>query len=172
MSNTYTSAVTIARLDLIKLQFKIALRRTTGISEHSWKKIEKGLSKGWIKTLNIYAFNSKGLCKAQIELEVDWHQHDVELRNGKTTIALDEGWINNTAIEVDEVIQIFKDYVSHNNLNIKWCVFYPSHLDADEINRKLGFVKAKPIKWSGKKEGANFSIPELKELRVGYYRTE
>jgi hypothetical protein len=159
--------MTFARMGLLKMQIRIALRRTVNITEKSIEAIELGLENKWISQASIYGMDGNNLCRAQLDLAIDWNEYDVHMSKGKATVSIDGSWENNTAVEVDEAAALFNKYVRLNKLSTTWAVFYPPGLNEDEINRRLGFVTIKPIKWAGTGISHQSQIPELPELRVG-----
>lgn len=57
----------------------------------------------------------------------------------------------------------------NNGLRTKWTVSYQAGLDADHINRQLGFSRPTAVKWAGDREGITNIIPELDEMTVGFW---
>jgi hypothetical protein len=47
--------------------------------------------------------------------------------------------------------------------------FYTSSVNREEANRILGMVNSTPIQWQDKADGFEFQLPEIRELRVGFY---
>lgn len=166
-TSTRTATKTFTRIQLIKTQVRIALRRTTDVSSEALKRIyDKGIDNRWIKKITVYGMDSKKYCRAQLTLEIDWEEHNLQLARGKATIAIDGRWQNDTAIELDEVISLFNEYVSEYSLTTQIQFNYVDGLDRDAANQNLGCVSAEPIKWE---RGWSSAIPELPELRVGCY---
>jgi len=159
--------MTFARMELLKMQIRIALRRASEISKKNLAAVEKGLDNQWISEVNIYGLDHSGLCRAQLSLEIDWDEHGVQLSEGRARVTIDESWIDNTAVEIDEAVELFNKYVKINNLKVKLRFYYRSYLDVDYINRQLGFVSAEPITWAAPGVSDNREIPELPELKVG-----
>lgn len=175
MAVTVATAKTIARMVLIKAQFRQALRRTTSISEASLAKLEIGFDNHWIQEIQIYGLDANKLCRAQLILSVDWDEHDIQISSGRVTIAIDgDKWTDNTAIEVDEAIRAFDKYVQQQGLRTDWHVFYIPWVNADtkmlqHVRNTLGHVAADPVKRASKYESWTSSVPELGELTVGCY---
>lgn len=171
---TYSKTRTYARIALLKEQIRRMLRRTTNISQDSLSRLEIGIDKQWISTFLVYAFDNRKLCRAELIFEIDWDEYKLQMSRGKTTVSIDERWIDNTAIEVDEVIILFNDFVRTYSLRTEWMVTYPSwiyknELKLQEVRRSLGLSPAETIKWAGQKHGTSHQIPELPEARVGCY---
>jgi hypothetical protein len=176
MAKTKTVTATFTRINLIKSQIKIALIRTTDLSEETVEKsILKGIEKKWIKTVSIYALDTNNYCHAQLLLEIDWDEHNLQIKNGNATIAIaDDGrtWKENTALEVREAISLFLDYVTEKSLEAICQTSYAPGVNREEANRELGMVSAEPVKWKGKTDGNIYDLPELKELKVGFFYVE
>ena len=125
---SYTSTKTFARIDLLSTQIRIALRRTTDISPSTLEQIELGVKKQWIQMVNLYRFDNKNLCRAEVILEIDWDEHKLQLSKGKATVLRDvDKWTGDTAIELDEAIMLFNQFVADESLRTKWTVTYTNH---------------------------------------------
>lgn len=178
MAFTVTSAKTFARVVLLKMQLRAALRRTTNISEERLTSLMKGVSKKMIRNFSIYGFDSTGLCRAELILDIDWGEHDLQVTVGKATVAIDEDkWRDGTAIEVDEAVAAFQDFVEEQNLRTEWRSRMSREISKDEQKyqaalSELGLTTAEPVKWAGKKQGVQMTIDELPELHVGLYLSE
>ena len=172
MAKTVTYTKTETRINLIKAQVEIVLTRTTDLSENSIDSILKGIEKQWICEVNIYGFDTDNLCTAQLTMKIDWHEHNLQIRNGNVTVTIAEDgrtWTDNTPVELGKVMKLFKDYVTEKSLKAKCRTFYTPGVNREEANRTLGFVSAEPIKWKSKANGFEVEIEELKELGVGFY---
>jgi len=166
--HTHTATATFARLELIKMQVRIALLRTTDISASALSGVEKAIDNKWINKITTYVVDSQGYCHAQLLLEIDWDEHNLQLSKGRAIVSIDEKWIDNTAIEVDEAIQIFNRFVSAKGLTTKHQYSITS-AGKGKTHKELGRTDADPIKSKEKPQGLWYSIPELSELRIGFY---
>jgi hypothetical protein len=170
---THVKTKTYTRINLIKAQVEIALCRTTDMSmETIMNSILAGIDKHWISKVHVYGFDSENLCRAQLSMEIDWDEHDVQIAKGNTTVIIDDDgrkWRDNTVIELNKAISLFNDYVGEYSLKTKCYTVYAPGVDREEANRILNRVPAKPIKWKDKADGFVSDIPEIKELRVGFY---
>lgn len=167
---TRTATKTFTRVELIKTQVRIALRRTTNISPEILKNtFDKGVDNHWINKITIYGVDQENCCRAQLILEIDWDEYNLQLAHGKATVAIDERWNDDFAIELDEVIALFNRYVSEYSLTTKWQTSHPDGLMLDEVLQQLGLVAAEPIEWE---HGWSTVIPEIPELRIGCYLAE
>ncbi|MFB2892242.1 hypothetical protein ACE1CI_04775 [Aerosakkonemataceae cyanobacterium BLCC-F50] len=169
---TRSKAKTFARLAILKIQFRYLLRKTTDISLETLERLEKGLENAWIKKVNIYGFDVQKLCRAQITLQVDWDEYKYQLSCERATVAIDNKWIDDTAMEVYEPIIIFNDFVNEKLLTKEWGVIYTRSVYADEAKLKevrsaLGLAPRGSIKWA-EEPTVQWSekIQELPELDV------
>jgi hypothetical protein len=174
---TQTAAKTFTRIELIKTQVRIALRRTTDISATTLKEtFDKGLDNRWISKITIFGMDNKNCCRAQLVLDIDWDEHDLQLAKGKATVAIDGKWKNDTAVELDEIIELFNEYVSHYSLKTMYQTNHPTNnvnadnvkIELSEVMRQLNLVPAEPVQWSH----TQFKVSQLSELRVGCYLAE
>ena len=175
-TSTTTSTFTYIRLELIKMQLKIALRRTTSISSQTLdNSIDKGLTNRWIKKITIYGIDNKSLCRAQLELEIDWNEYDLQISMGKVKVFVDQGLQSNDGSlpDLDEAIKLFNRFVSEYSLSTKWVVTYRKDLDRDNINSLLGFVRAESLTWAKSKNPSwSTTLEELPEVKIGLYFVE
>jgi hypothetical protein len=105
-----------------------------------------------------------------LSLVIDWDEYRVQMSQGQTNVSIDERWRDDTAVELDEMILLFNDYVEEVGLSqVDWRVIYQPHLDVDEINRLLGFRRAPAPDWAGERVGEPTRIDLLPELQVGIY---
>ena len=165
---TATSTYTYARLQLLKLQIEIAIRRIGGVSASFQQSILNGLDKRLIGEVSFYALDASNLCRAQLDLTIDWARHELEVTSGRATVTIDGRWRESAAIEVDAAIDLFNRYVHENSLSSRCLVSYARGVDGTAANRELGLKDAEPMKWAeGDRVTRGYNIPELKELRVG-----
>lgn len=178
MAVSVTIASTYSRVALLKMQLSAALRRTTNISKNKLQVMMLGVEKKLIRSFSIYAFDSNELCRAELILEVDWNEYDLQMSIGNVTVAIDEDkWADQTSIEVDEAISAFQDFVKQEKLRTEWRSSMTREVYADDAKyqvalKELGLVKGKSVKWAGTKQGAELRVDELPELRVGLYLSD
>ena len=151
---------------------RITLRRVTSVSSQTLESLEELMAEGYLKSITIYGVDSKNLCRAQLQLKFDWDEYQLQVEAGKATVAIDEKWKDDTAIEVDEAILLFNRFVKSQSLTTECQWYYTSSANRNELNRKYGFTTASPLKWAGKSQGIEYQIEELPELRVGCYLLE
>lgn len=172
---TYAKTKTFTRIGAIKRQFRTLLRRATSISLETLEKLEKGLDDPWIAEVSVYGLDKQKLCRAQLILKIDWNEYKLQIDAGRATVAVDEKkWVDETAIEVDECIRLFNDFVEEKSLITEWVVVFAASVRADdtklkEVRNTLGLQPREPFKWAKKGQGWLDKISELPELRVGCY---
>lgn len=169
---TRTATRTYTRIGLLKMQIRIALRRTTGECDNTLNRvIDKGLDHQWIGRVLIYAVDKSCMCRAQLTLDIDWDEHKLQLSRGHVSVSIDERWKDDTAIELDEIIALFNRYVEEYGLDTKWACYKATSakISMEEYLKELGLVYGKPIQWE---RGWSSPIPELPELRVGCHLAE
>ena len=169
MATTRAFTSTYTRIELIKTQFRVTLRRTTLIENDTLEVIERAIDNKWIKELTIYAFDYYNYCRGELTLIIDWNEFDIHMSQGNVKVAIDDQmWNNQTAVEIDELIRLFNKFVQSKGLQTRFVVQYPSHLDSNYINSQLGFVTADPVTWAkGGTINESLSIEELPELKIG-----
>lgn len=169
MATTFTVTSTMVRLEVIKTQIKVALRRTTVINAGNLAFIEKLLDNKCAQSFSIYGMDYQNLCRAQLSLEIDWNEYDFQLSQGRARISIDERWTDNTAIEVDEAIKLFMKFVDAKSLKTEWGYSLCAWADNVAKRVELGITPSgyKSVQWSPDGEWVT-EIPELPELRVGF----
>ncbi len=173
-TRTITSTKTFLRIEALKLQIRIALRRAMrpgSLTQQSLNGIMKGVDKQYIGWLRIYGFDYHGNARCELSLRIDWYRYQLHIGAGRTTIEIDDRWPDQTAIELNETLELFNDFVRNNGLRTEWHVAYRAGLprSAAVINRELGFSAAKPVTWAAGKEGFKHIIPELDEMSVEFW---
>lgn len=169
MAKTFTYTAVFTRIELIKMQVRILLRRTAEITDDFLSNIEKGLDKKWINKITIYGLDNDNLCRAQLTLEIDWEEHDFQISKGKATVSIDERWENNTAIEVDEAINIFEKFVRKKGLKTTVIYNHPDWVNLNKVCKELNLVKAETPRWKKEFQQFKIKIPEVPEISVGCY---
>ena len=111
VTTSRTITRTFARSELIKWQILPALRRTVTLREEIKWRIAQALDRHWIKAVHIYALNADGQCSGELCLEIDWKEYQIQVYRGKGVVTIDENWVERTALEVDEAISVFNEWV-------------------------------------------------------------
>lgn len=170
-TRTKTQTFTYARLSLIKSQAKIALRRSLNyISEETLKTVfEQGLDKKYIKQIDIYGVDEYGMCRAQLKLIIDWTRHQIHIKEGREMLKVEERWLNEACIEVDEMSSLFREFVEDQDLDTIWQFTWADGIDIERARRELGTIPATAPRWRGNPEGFGTSIRPIDEMYVGCY---
>lgn len=168
-ARTKTTTFTLTRIDLLVSQVRIAMRRT-GLPAATIQKVVRGVQEKWIEKITICAEDGKGLIWCQLVLHIDWARHELHLVAGRTTVTYDDRWTEGTAIELDEALNLYNQYVRSqgNRLRPHLYVYYLRSVGRDQANRQLGFTPAAPKKWAGERGGTRMMIPELDEVTVEF----
>jgi hypothetical protein len=169
-TSTLTATKTFARIELLKLQVSIALKRTTTLSNEALERLLKGVQNQWINRINVYGLDASRKARCQLVIQIDWQRHKVHIAAGRTTVSTGKGWPNDFAYELGDSIALFQEYVRENALTTYWTTNHPD-LGArrGQVLKEMGLVDADPIVWAGSKESVHFNVPELDELSVDLY---
>jgi hypothetical protein len=169
-TRTQTATKTYSRIDLLTLQVRVALRRA-GIEPALVEKIRGAVEKHWIARILIYGKDAQGRASCLLLMEIDWPRHTLHAQAGRTTVEIDHRWTGDTAIELDETLSMFEEFIRVKRLRPVLEVTYAKSSTAtyDQIQRALGFVDAEPVVWAGYREEVMMKIPELDELSVGFF---
>src|SRR6266404_3530448 len=127
-TRTATTSKTFTRIDLLKLQVVIALRRAR-VAPATVGKIRKGVENGWLEKIVVYGVDSSDLVWCQLTLSIDWAQHSIHLTAGRVSVSIDDRWANDTAIEVDETLGLFEQFTRAKGLTSKVHVWYSPQED-------------------------------------------
>jgi hypothetical protein len=166
-ASTATNTFTFARIELLKMQIRRALRRATAISEDSLQRIEKGIDLSLIARVSVYGYDAQGLATSELRLEIDWSEYNTQISKGRVSVTIDDRWQDHTAIDVDEAVRLFVKYVDANKLSTNWLVYYGTTVNVDEANQRLGFRTTSSPTWAARSVSSFSTVPELPELRVG-----
>jgi hypothetical protein len=173
MTSTLSKTKTYARIDLLKLQVSIALRRTTNLSDVALERLLKGVQNQWINRIDIYGVDSTEEARCQLRVLIDWQRHEVHIAAGRTTVSPHQGWPDDLAFELGDSIELFMEYVRAHRLTTTW---FTGHPDLGErraaIFAELGLVDADTPSWAGGKVNVTFNVPELDEMTVALYLLE
>jgi len=166
MAITRTITTTAARLDLIKFQIRYVLKMAAGLSDSGLDIVDKILGDKVGETFHIYGFNSSKLCRAQLDISIDWKEYGLQIDAGKSYIAIDDRWVDGASIEIQEAARTFDKFIKSNSLTREYRVTFVYGTDI----YKYGFAPGSPINWSGEKqELITLGIEELPELKIGLY---
>lgn len=166
MSQTKAKTFTFARMQLLTMQVRIALRRATGIAPHELASVEKGVQNKWITRVSIFGLDARNLCKAELSLEIDWLRHEVHISQGRGMVATD-AWGGDTAIELQEALTVFTDFVAESKLSSSWVVTYSSNVDVNMVDRELGFSRVNFPKWASSPDAQSRLRPkEIDEFGI------
>ncbi len=175
VTRTGTTTHTFGRINLLATQIKIFLRRTTDISSKDLEIIKEGVENKWLQKFHVYGFDKENFCRVQLTLSIDWNEHNYMVSVGKETVSIeDKKWENNTAIELDEAIRLFTEFVEEASLTTQWRVSYSDLIEKnpdkkEEVRSKLGLGSGTPINWAVETESKDIpGIPELSELKIGF----
>jgi hypothetical protein len=166
MAVTITRAKTVARLTAIKINVAYLLRIAAGLSNDSMDIIDKILDDKAANTFRVYGFNSNMLCRAQLDLSIDWNEHGIQINNGKTYVAIDENIDGSCSDEVIEMARVFNKFTKQYSLTKEYRVAFCPGVDYS----KYGFETGGDIQWDGEKQTlTNLDVQQLPELCLGLY---
>lgn len=173
MTNTLSRTKTYPRIDLLKLQVSIALKRTTTLSDDALKRLSKGIQNQWINRIDVYGVDSAAEARCQLAIIIDWQLHRVHIAAGRTTVSPHKGWPDDLAFELGDSIELFMEYVREHGLTTTWITGHPplGHRRA-AIFAELGLIDADAPRWAGGKADVKFNVPELDEMTIELYLLE
>lgn len=166
ITRTATTTATYARTELVKMQIERILRRSA-VDRNTITRILLGVDNGWISELSIYGLDDSGWCHAELFIRIDWNRNALHISAGRDTVQIDAGWEGGIATEVDLALEKFDMFARRLGLRKTFHVRYTPGYDVDTINQRLGFSRARPVRWRDGTVGTVMSIPELDEVTVG-----
>jgi hypothetical protein len=172
MATTVTATSTFIRLELIKLQFGIALERTTDITKETLERFFLGIDRQWVRKLTISGLTEEKLCRAQLSLEIDWNEYELQMALERTTVALDEKCVDNTTLELSQALRLFNEFVNLHQLTTIWHFQYiPQIYDNAELLatalETMNMVTASPVQWIDTYQEVQMTLYELPEISIG-----
>ncbi|BCK70020.1 hypothetical protein Srufu_039730 [Streptomyces libani subsp. rufus] len=161
-----TIARTFTRMNLLEQQIRVALRRANA-PKKSLDVAVAGVRKKYIVKLQIYATASTGKAIGLLEIRIDWQRHKFHISTSGDTVAIDSRWENDTAVEIDEALNVFEGFLAHSGVTtLVRYVYYPG-ADVEAIGRELGTQPSKPMAWAGTViDGSPFKLSLLDEASV------
>lgn len=174
MAQTATGTTTYARIHLLTMQLKVALRRLTDLRTDP-KYLEllmKGVEWKWLQRFTVDALDSAGLCRAELVLDIDWLEHDRMISIGRATVTVDDNkWIDSTCIEVTTAIETFEEFVAQRGLHTRWTASYTGTVWNDKALRAkadnvLHLQPVEPAVWKSEPFSAQLRPNELPELTI------
>ena len=169
VTSSRTLTKTFARSELLKWQILTALRRTVSLREETRIRLNQALDRQWVKAVHIYGITDEGECSGKLILQVDWDEYKLHIYRGKGVITIDGSWTNRTALEVDEAVSIFTEWVEQHRLTTRYAIESVTPEDGTELSRFLGFLPTEEPKWSGDAHGTTLSNRDLSELSIGCF---
>lgn len=177
MAHTYTSTKTFTRILFLQRQIGEILRSTTRINDLDLYKLLEAIEKQWIQELTVFAFTFENLCKAKLNMEINWDEYNNEIAVGRVTVVVDERWKDDMLPQTEMAIWAFNKYVDKYNLSTKWRVSYPDYVYQNsallsKVRTFLGTSPGEPIKWAGKTIEDYLMNKDFPEFGIGLYFVE
>ena len=170
-TKTATSTITSTRINFLKVQVRIALRRSlSSVDENTLARIfDTALEKKYFKQIDVYGLDSSNLCRAHLKIAIDWQRHQIHIKEGRTAIVTPDKWMKEGAIEVDEITKLFREFIQDAGLNTIWQATWEDGVNVALAQQELGTVPATPPQWRGKPEGMQSSVSLADEMSIGCY---
>ena len=166
-TRTVTVSKAFSRNDLLRLQVTIGLRRAK-VEQGTIDKLRTAVARHWVEKIVVYGVDTSERAWCSLTMSIDWGRHELHLAAGRTTVSIDERWGNDTAVELDETLLLFEEFVAARKLTPRVHVWYTKGTDHNAIRTALGFVTAKPMGWAGYARGVVVGIPEIDEMSIGF----
>jgi hypothetical protein len=150
-----TTTITFTRTEFLIRQLDLIVKSTTG-SLSFLDVIRKGIEREWIDTVWIRGLDDTDKLVEEIEIQIDWKTHRLEIEGGRGVVALDPSVPERDRISevIGVIIDQFNQIKHRGGLKPQWAVSYAK--DADEsyetIQRELGLTTAPKYKWAGRRE--------------------
>lgn len=166
VTKTRTQTKTFTRISLMKLQVDRILTRSR-VGQSTIEKILDGIDRKWIAEVSLYGLDDDGKCWSEMYVKIDWDRNRIHVSAGRDSVAIDDRWRDDVAIEVEKVMELFEEYAEAQDLRIKCHTRYASGVDRDKANEVLGMKSVSKVKWAGGSEGSAMTVPEIDEFTVG-----
>lgn len=171
-ARTKTTTFTLTRIDGVLSQIRIALRRTYS-NPATIEKVVRGVSQQWLEKITICGEDPSGTIWCQLSLHIDWTRYQLHMTAGRTTMTYDQRWTEGAAIELDEALSLYDQYMRSKGAALSshvyaYCRSSYTTAQVEGVWQALGFVKAQPKRWAGAANGTTMMIPELDEITVDF----
>lgn len=157
-----TATQTETRISIIVAQINYVVRETTGATRFK-DILEQGmLQNKWISKVSVVALDEKDKIWAEIEVNVDWDKHKINLNRHGESLAIDKTAPEGEQVSwvIGEIVKWFTNYTKKSKFRTEWTVTYIPEITNDSqrratINKQLGLVAAPNRSW------ANASIENI-----------
>lgn len=169
-TNTYAKTQTYPRLFLLKLQVMTTLGQLVALNEKTKEVISDALSKQWISVVKVFGYklhNDQMQKVCQITLSIDWDKHCFYLESSDV-VSVDKTWKDGIMVEISESINVFKDVVREENLDVDYVVCFNPKFDTDMIRKAMGFMQVAETPWRGAVQEVKQSNKHLAELGISF----
>lgn len=167
MVGSYTGTETFARFSLLELQVAVLLREAGGALADSIKSVKKGLADPhYIHEVAVRGLFSDGDMGAELRLVIDWRTHTVAVKAGGSHMQVPGTWNDGVAPSLSEAMSTFLAACQNAGLETEWVVCYGPQHDRDEVNRLLGFRRARVRAWRREPDRLHLGFGQLSEASL------
>lgn len=155
MAKTYTTTLTFTQTDVVIMQYDIAFEYAGVLGEEQKKKVLKAIRDEKISAMGIYAYDSNRKRVAEVEIKVDWNEHNQIIQLYGEQFNYTGGGFNfktgeaaETKIYVNKLVEL----ANANNFTLSCWVRLVSSLSKSEYEKTLneiGFNGGMPAPWRG-----------------------
>ena len=153
MAKTYTTTLTFTQTDVVIMQYDIAFEYAGVLEEEQKKKVLEAIRAEKISAMGIYAYDDDHKRVAEVEIKVDWKEHNQIIQLYGDTFNYTGGGFNakngeaaETKVYVNELVKL----ANANKLKMSCWVRLVSTLSDSErgdLLKKIGFTGGKPSPW-------------------------
>ena len=165
-SRSSSNSSSHARLSLLVHQVRVALRRAISASPRSLDHATKLVTRRWVSHFLLRGMDAESKCWIQVTLRIDWAAHALAIERGATTVTIGSSWIDSTAPEVTEAIDLFCSEVSEHGLTPLLAWQCSDNVDVKAARAELGSSPTPPIEWAGEVISLTQTVREIPEFQV------
>lgn len=153
-TKTKTQTFTLTKTDVVLMQYQIALEYANVLTEKEKKNLLRAIHEQKIKCVGIYAYDSKNNRVAEVEIKIDWNQHNQLLMHGETFDYTGGGFNHKTgeAAETKVYVDALVQLAHANKFKMSCWIILSEKLSSkekEETLRETGFLGGKPRPWRG-----------------------
>lgn len=168
MARSVTAVRTYARFSLLETQVRALLREAAGAGNADLEKVSEGLAppNHYIESVTVRGLYPRGTIGAELHMTIDWRAHKLAIKAGGSYMQVPATWANDVAPSLIEAVRTFNDAIGHAHLRPEWVVKYGAVWNVDDVNRKLGFVRASARRWEREPERLQLGFGALTEASL------
>jgi hypothetical protein len=164
--STTTRTTTATRAELIRINLEVAVYRLLDNAPRLVEQvIRPAVKHRFLRRIDFWAIDDRGLCHAHLRLAVDWTEHERQVM-GSSKVRIDGRWVEQVAPEVRVLLEGFEQTVAERGLQVRASLGVTPGQDRESASRHLGLRRWQSCAWADHPASTTFRVKGLTELEV------